>query len=271
MRFLVAVALVVGLSSAAFPCGRCGFQVCRYQYPAKLHTAQPYNYTDQRFQVTYNLSLPPPAASGSTIYQYQQQQYGYGLDPAQFMNASSRYLELSQDTARRGFEQFQQTAQLSLQGQAALAELQASRELYETLLKFKPLSGLASGQSLTIRASRGADGRIQLEHPEGTVAGGGDEAVKLVSTACATCHQPGGRQPTPDLSDLSKLDLARWGADIVHRLTTSDPKEMMPPPDGPRLTDEQKRDLAARFLVEMRAAAKETATGPARGPVAPKE
>lgn len=269
-RLMIAICLVMAIADAAAACGRCGYSVCRFQYPVKYHTSQPYNYTDQRLQVTYNISAPVPAAAGSTIYQYQQQYGGYAqLDPAAWLNASTRHLEQAQITAQKGFSEFNQSAAIQFAAQAGLAELQLSNELYNTLLKFK--QPLLEGQSVTIRAHRGADGRMSLEHVPAPPGATGDASgfLGLMRKACADCHRPGGRKPEPDLSDLTSLDLGRWGADIIYRVNTSNAAEAMPPPGGVKLSDQEKQEITTRFVEEMRRIAKESSGPPARGPAAP--
>lgn len=253
------LAILILLSSTAYPCSRCGYygSACRYTAAPSYHQNYSYPYTDHRFQVTYNITAPLPAAAGSTLYQYQQYPY---LDPALYLNAASRYLELSQDTSRRGFESFSQTATLQLQGQAQIAELQAKTQLYEQLSKFA--APLAAGGSITLRASRDATGRLTLEQ-SGPLAAT-DRFSETLRTHCASCHKPGGRKPEPDLSDLANLDLGKWGAEIVYRVTTKG-KDVMPPVDQPPLSVEQQNEIAGRIVAEMRRQSRE-AQPPLRGP-----
>jgi mono/diheme cytochrome c family protein len=230
MKTAVAVIIVAVMSFAEVEaCYRCGHNPCRIAYPTvhervfttEKAVAVP---TDNSFRVTYNLTFPAPAASGSTVYGYHQQPY-VPLDPSLFINAASRYLELSQQTAQRGFSDFNQSASLVLQGQAGIAEVQARAQLLERATQLVAATAPGSSSSITLRASRDAGGKFSWDVQPGTPVG---DVQSIMTRHCVSCHQPGGRKPTPDLRDLSILDPS-WEPEILDRITTGDLGRRMPP------------------------------------------
>src|SRR4051812_39841528 len=95
-QLLAAAALLVTVCNMgqAVACSRCGYAVCRYANAPVYYTAAPYvapsyDYVDHRFQVTYNITFPPPVASGATAYAYTPPTLSL-LDPALYLNSASR-------------------------------------------------------------------------------------------------------------------------------------------------------------------------------------
>jgi mono/diheme cytochrome c family protein len=246
MRPTIACLLALSLPPAAS--GQCYTHRPR-EYVSPARTDQ-YPYHDNRFQVTYNVTLPPPAVTGSTIYgniaTYGTAPYGFSLlDPLEAyrlrINAGQRGMELG--------AQLVQSADVVIAQAAAAQESQLKLRLLEELDRFVNGASAAGGAALQLRASRDAQGRLQVEtapSANSTVASAPSAGSPLLDVQaitkakCVACHGSGKKEKGLDLSDVLALD-PKYEEVILKRILPDDPKDQMPPPgSGLRLSFDEK-------------------------------
>lgn len=250
----VAAAVLVALAcNNAHACSRCGYAVCRHQYAAVYHTAAPYvapvvtpsyDYVDHRFQVTYNITFPPPAASGATAYAYTPPTLSL-LDPALYLNSASRYLEFSQQTSQSAFQQFNQTSQVILQTQQGIEELRTRERLLERAAQLVAATQ-ASGSATQASGSR-LQATAEVERPPAGAPMLKPEAWSpkpasvdaIVAAKCVRCHGPDRQNGGLRLDNLAGLD-RRFESKIIAKILADDPAERMPPPGAEKLSIAEK-------------------------------
>jgi hypothetical protein len=225
----VAILVLLLLPDVAYACRFCGsYTNCRYYAPAVVKST-PVNNTsyDQRFQVTYNLSLPAPAQAGSTLFQYSQQAFPY-VQPELYFNAAARYQEQAAANAAEGYRNFTQAASLVFAQQAEIANTHAKTAFVEAVAKATAPLPVGGSLNFSLTATRGADGRIQIQQ-NGAAPSAQVELnpAAIVKAKCVRCHQRGAEAAYFDLTDLSKLT-PDMGRAILDRITTSDPRARMP-------------------------------------------
>lgn len=282
MNKLLALLVLLALPSTALPCGRCGYAVCRYSYSPAYYTAAPYvpptyNSYDTGLRVTYNISYPYPAVAGATGFGYNAPQYNF-LDAALVMNAGSRYLELAQQNAGNGFQQFQQTASLILQGQQGIAETNARTALLESTARLIASTAPTGAGAVSWRVTRDADGRVHFEQDgaggpgaaTATARSGPLNLASIITGRCATCHSASRREGGLDLSDPGKID-RDTALNMLDRITTRDPARRMP--KGSSLPPEEINKFFEGFYGQADPAQKSQVPGPEqpppRNPMAP--
>src|SRR3990167_3609425 len=146
----LAVLVCLAVAGEVAACGRCGYAKCRYasSYIAPSYT---YPYYDQSFQAIFNIALPAPTATGSTVY--QSQPFDYNEAVRLQANLSARTLELSQDHSRV-------IATLSQQA----TDYQSQQVRSQNLATIERIvNGVPSESSLTLSLRRAASGRIIAE------------------------------------------------------------------------------------------------------------
>lgn len=237
MKALLCVLTLIIAAAEASACGRCGYSVCRiatsYVAPQPVTYTYPTTNYDQRLQVNYTLTFPPPAVSGSTYYGYTPQAYSF-LDPALFVNAASRYLETAQYASSQGFSQFNQSAALVLQHQAGVAEVQARTALLQEAARLVASTAPGSSTVFQLRATRDGGGRLTVEGvsdgtaPPLTAPGPiASNPAEIIRAKCVSCHGAGKQEGGLRLDDLAGLDRS-FEVKILDRITTLDPAKRMP-------------------------------------------
>lgn len=226
---ILAGIVCVLFAQSAEACRFCGYSVCRISYP---QVTQQFVTKEKvvpvetiGFQANYTIHFPPPAVGGSTVYGYQQ---FLQLDPMQayslWLNSAARYNESAQYAATKGNSEFNQTAALIIGGQASVAEshytAQSIKELSTLVAQLKG-SGAQRG---VIAYERSSDGRFSVSNlPAGELS-----VAEIVNGKCVRCHGPTRAEKGLRLDDLPNLD-KEYERKILHRITTADLNERMPP------------------------------------------
>ena len=223
----LAVLVCLAVAGEVAACGRCGYAKCRYasSYIAPSYT---YPYYDQRFQAIFNIALPAPTATGSTVY--QSAPFDYNEAVRLQANLSARTLELSQDHSRV-------IATLSQQA----TDYQSQQVRSQNLATIERIvNGVPSESSLTLSLRRDASGKIIAEpRAEARAEHGGIAA--LATSKCVKCHGATKAEKALRLDTFTvggkPIDDRYWDDVVLKRIIPDDPAEQMPPPaSGLKLT-----------------------------------
>lgn len=230
--------LAVLLAAAhAQACGRCGYSVCRYKAPVYTTPSYTYQYPyyDQRLIVQNTINFPAPTATGNTIYQ--------SVPPFDFNEA----VRLQSNNNARLIEGVVEGNRTLVQFSQQATDYHAQELKAQNLaLVERIVNGLPASSQVTLSVRRDAHGKLLVDPPAAAASPVGayaDRAVAMAATKCAGCHQPGGKQPTPDLRDLSLIDDPDVWDKMNFKVLTEDPSKIMPPPDSPhKLTADERLD-----------------------------
>lgn len=276
MKTIVAILLALLLAADALACGRCGHSYChgcyvkRYVAPIVHKVVTPIVQTPNIF-VVQNSYPQPLVGQGTTGYSANFASYQQGvlpfLDPNNYFaqemglaQAASAAASLRADRTAALFERVVAIQAPAIErlsaGQAAQMVLQAAG---------LDVRGRVSGQRSAVVVTHDEYGNPQVrplneqeanqaysQYEDGQGDQGGQQqnnggGYPLVTQFCGRCHgqevaSPAGGFYIGDTPEIARVMQDQWW-EITTRVTSKNPKYVMPKPEAPQPNEEQKGQI----------------------------